>query len=892
MTEQKNSDSDSEPVERDRSTQDHPTQIGAYRILDVLGEGGMAVVYLAEQSEPVKRRVALKIVKLGMDSKQVVARFESERQALAVLDHPNIAKVFDGGIAASGRPYFVMELVHGIPITDYCDDHRLSTNDRVDLFAAACSAVQHAHHKGLIHRDLKPSNLLVGVVDGNPQVKIIDFGIAKATSTSFTDKTLFTKIGQLIGTPQYMSPEQANVTGLDVDTRTDIYSLGVVLYELLVGVVPIDLTAVGEQAMRVAVRERDAPKPSTRITELGDTKDEIAKARSTDAEKLQRQIKGDLDWVVMRAIAKDRTRRYETANALAMECRRFLNHEPVLARPPSAGYLLQRFIRRNRAMVVAGTVALVAILAGAVAATVGFVRATEAEQAALREAETARQVSDFLVDLFEVSDPSEARGNSILAREILDRGAGSIDIDLAGQPEVQAALMNTMGNVYASLGLYGSAQPLLDTALPKSEAAYGRRSTEVARILYGLGGLARLQGDYEVSVSRHQEALAIRTELLGEKHLDIAESLHALGVAFYFQSEYEAAEVVELESLAMYTGLLGENDERVAAVNHSLGSVMHNTDRYEEAEKRKRDSLRVFRNVFGDFHPNVASVLNDLALVLADVGRMEEAEIAFNESLAIWRKIYPDDHPFIAETQAQLAGLFRGMGDVERSDSLYREAIAMLERTVGNEHMLTLRTKDSYGVLLLSTGRFEEAVPIMTETVALHKTLLGKRHVNTGRALNNLATVFFLMGEYAQAEPYYRESLSIRTERLGDDNADTANSKNNLADLLNRLEQYDEAEQLSSEATDSYGSVFSPSHWRAAVARNIHGASLAGLGRYEAAEALILESNTIISEARTGSVYHRMALQRTIDLYEASEQPQKAIPYQDELACMTGAAQC
>ena len=892
MIDDKNTDNESDPTERSDTTQEHPTHIGAYRILDVLGEGGMAVVYLAEQSEPVKRRVALKIVKLGMDSKQVVARFESERQALAVLDHPNIAKVFDGGITDSGRPYFVMELVHGIPITDYCDDHRLSTNDRVELFAAVCSAVQHAHHKGLIHRDLKPSNLLVGVVDGKPQVKIIDFGIAKATSMSFTDKTLFTKIGQLLGTPQYMSPEQADISGLDVDTRTDIYSLGVVLYELLVGVVPVDLTAVGEQAIRVAVRERDAPRPSTRITELGDTKDEIAKARSTDPEKLQRQIRGDLDWVVMRAIAKDRTRRYETANALAMECWRFLKHEPVLARPPSAGYLLHRFIRRNRAMVVAGSIALLAVLAGAVAATVGFVQATRAEQAALREAETARQVSDFLIELFEVSDPSEARGNSILAREILDRGADRVQTELSSEPEVQAALMNTMGNVYANLGLYDSAQPLLDAALPKSEAAYGRRSTKVARILFGLGELARLRGDFDGAVSRHQEALAIRTELLGEKHLDIAESLHALGVAFYFQSEYEAAEVVELESLAMYVELLGENDERVANVNNSLGSVMHNTDRYEEAEKRKRDSLKVFRHLFGDIHPNVASVLNDLALVLEDIGRLEEAETTFNESLTIFRRVYPGDHPFIAETQAQLARLMRAMGDTDRSESLYREAIAMLERTVGNEHMLTLRTKDSFGVLLLSTGRFEEAVPIMTETVALHRTLLGERHVNTGRALNNLATLFFLKGDYAQAESYYRESLSIRTERLGDDNADTANSKNNLADLLNRLGQYEEAEQLASEAADSYGKVFSPSYWRAAVARNIHGASLTGLGRYEEAELLLTESNDVIGEARAGSIYHRMAVERTIELYDAWEKLGEKQQYERQLSCIEQKTDC
>ena len=320
-----------EHTDDQREAGNQPRQIGSYRVLDLLGEGGMAEVYLAEQSEPVKRRVALKIVKAGMDSKQVVARFESERQALAVLDHPNIAKIFDGGIAENGRPYFAMERVKGVPITDYCDDQRLDNKARIRLFIDVCAAVQHAHLKGLIHRDLKPSNILVTVVDGQPQPKIIDFGIAKATTTTLTESTLYTRVGQIVGTPQYMSPEQAGVTGLDVDTRTDIYSLGVILYELLVGVPPLDLIGIGDQAMQIALREKDPPKPSTRLTQLDDTGDEVAKVRGTNTEGLRRQLTGDLDWVVMRAIEKDRTRRYDTVNALAMECKRYLGREPVLA---------------------------------------------------------------------------------------------------------------------------------------------------------------------------------------------------------------------------------------------------------------------------------------------------------------------------------------------------------------------------------------------------------------------------------------------------------------------------------------------------------------------------------------------------------------------------------
>ena len=329
-----------------------------------------------------------------------------------------------------------MEHVKGVPITDYCDDQRVSNQKRIELFIRVCSAVQHAHLKGLIHRDIKPSNILVGIVDGKPEPKIIDFGIAKATTTTLSEATLYTRVGQIIGTPAYMSPEQAGVTGLDIDSRADIYSLGVVLYELLVGSLPLDL-APNDQAMQIALKEKDPPKPITRFSELGDSQVEIARVRNTEPTALRSQLQGDLDWVVMRAMEKDRTRRYETVNALAMECKRYLDREPVLARPPSPGYLLNRFVQRNKLTVAAGALAFAAIVAGAGAAGFGYLRATEAERTAREEAETASQVADFMVDLFQVSDPGEARGNSVTAREVLDRGAAQINEDTEIEPAIK-----------------------------------------------------------------------------------------------------------------------------------------------------------------------------------------------------------------------------------------------------------------------------------------------------------------------------------------------------------------------------------------------------------------------------------------------------------------------
>src|SRR5690349_12881901 len=391
--------------ERPRATVVPPTEkpgdmIGRYKLLEQIGEGGGGVVYMAEQHEPVRRRVALKVIKLGMDTKSVIARFEAERQALALMDHPNIAKVFDAGATETGRPYFVMELVRGTKITEFCDEKSVPTADRLRLFTQVCQAIQHAHQKGVIHRDIKPSNILVTVNDGVPVPKIIDFGIAKATAGPLTDKTFFTAFEQFIGTPAYMSPEQAEMTSLDIDTRTDIYSLGVLLYELLTGSTPFDakeLVAWGIDAMRKTIREKEPARPSTRVSELkGEELTTTARRRGLGAPKLIRLLCGDLDWIVMKCLEKDRTRRYATANGLAMDIQRFLNEEPVLARPPSQLYRLQKLVLRNRMVCLSGTAAVMALLLGTAISTVMFFRERDARtaQALLtREAQLREQAS-------------------------------------------------------------------------------------------------------------------------------------------------------------------------------------------------------------------------------------------------------------------------------------------------------------------------------------------------------------------------------------------------------------------------------------------------------------------------------------------------------------------
>jgi len=732
---------------------DHPLNIGPYEIIRVLGEGGMGTVYEAEETVPVRRRVALKVIRAGQDSREVLSRFDGERRALAMMSHPGIAKVLHAASTDSGQPYFAMELVRGLPITAHCDARRMSVRDRIALFISVCQAVQHAHQKGIIHRDLKPNNVLVEEHDGAVQPKIIDFGIAKAIGANAAESTLLTLSGQAIGTAAYMSPEQADGLSMDVDTRADIYSLGVMLYELLVGQLPIDPSKVGLHSflVRLAAGETDPPTPSARVTALAGEGKTLAELRRTDAGHLSCDLKGDLDWIVMKAMHTDRGMRYETANGLALDLRRYLSDQPVEARPTSAGYRLRKFVSRHRMGVLVGSALILTVVASAVLATVGFVRASRAERVAAREAAAARQVTDFLVGLFQVSDPGASRGNTLTARDILDRGTERVTAELADQPELQARIMQTMGTVHIALGQFEPARALLEDVLRTRERTLGPDDPAVGETLLALGDLARRRGDIEAAERYIVRALEVNTRALGAEHIDvatttsglaalrytqgrtveaeslyrkvlaldarvrqpddprIARDLNGLAAVYWAQKRFAPAESLFKLTLVQQERTLGSTHPSVAATLSNLGSVNWSQGRYAEALPYFQRALPVVERSLGPSHPTTAGVLNNLGEVQWKLRRFAESDSLFLRALAVKRRILKAGDASIAVTLSGLAGLRADQQQYAAADTLYREALEIRERALGAAHPFVGETLRDYAAMLRRAGRAGEA---------------------------------------------------------------------------------------------------------------------------------------------------------------------------------------
>jgi len=805
-------------------------RIGRYKLLEQIGEGGCGVVYMAAQEEPVRRRVALKVIKLGMDTKNVIARFEAERQALAMMDHPNIAKVFDAGATETGRPYFVMELVRGIKITDYCDQNNLSTEARLKLFTQVCQAIQHAHQKGIIHRDVKPSNILVTQNESAAVPKVIDFGIAKATTDQrLTDKTVFTAFEQFIGTPAYMSPEQALMTSLDIDTRTDIYALGVLLYELLTGQTPFDsneLMAVGLDAMRRIIREQEPARPSTRLSTMADIElTAVAQHRQAEPTRLGTLLRGDLDWIVMKALEKDRSRRYETANGLAADIQRHLANEPVVARPPSAGYRFQKLVRRNKFAFVAGSVVLLVLLGGIAASTWQAIRATRAEreqtrlreqaemaqtnearervkaevneQKAEAEAAKSRQVAQFMKDMLKGVGPSAALGrDTTMLREILEQTARGLD-KLKGQPAVEADLRTTLGNVYLDLGEYTNAAAMHREALALRKQLLGDEHSEVASALNLLATALWKQGRRSEAETLYREALAMRRRLFGDENKAVADSLDSVARIVEAQGNLAEAETLWREALALRRKLLGSESAGVAYVLHPLAWTINGRGNRIEAEALSREELAIWRKLYGNDHPNVSWALADLTIFLREQGRIAEAEIAIREALAITRKQAVNNPAAAAPTLRQLAWGFYHQRKPAEAEEVSREELAMNRKVLGSEHPEVAATLDCLATFLNEQGKSSEAETALRECLTIRE----KKLPNTWLTANTrtlLGGSLLTQKKYAEAEPWLLsgyESMKQQKDR-------TSASNGYVRNALQRLVQLYEATAQTEKAAD------------------------------------------------------------------------------------------
>lgn len=791
------------------------TVIGRYKLLEVIGEGGFGTVYMAEQEKPVRRKVALKIIKLGMDTRQVIARFEAERQALAIMDHPNIAKVLDAGATESGRPYFVMELVKGVPITQFCDANNLTPLERLELFVSVCQAVQHAHQKGIIHRDIKPSNVLITRHDDKPVVKVIDFGIAKATGGRLTEKTLFTELRQMIGTPAYMSPEQAGLSDLDIDTRSDVYSLGVLLYELLTGTTPFDIKSLlnaGYAEIQRIIREEEPPTPSTRLSTMKGELPSVAALRKTEPTRLTRLVRGDLDLIVMKCLEKDRARRYDTANGLAADIQRYLAGEAVVAAPPSAGYRFRKFVRRNRVAVTAGTAIALVVLLGLFGTTVGLVWAVrERDRADLAAAEAldargeaqARSRDLEKVVAFQsaqLSDVDVMQMGVRLRQDLLNeiRQAGE---RLHAPIETTEAWVAAADAELAKVDFTGVALSALETnifkpAIKAIDSQFADQPNVRADLLLIVSDTVRRLGLLKLAEQPAVDSLSIRTAELGRSDKKTIEAAKHHALLLEDLGRFNEAERELRECLDLGISEHGENSETTTRVRVNLAMTLFSQSRFEESVEMYKQALPWLRKYAGSLDIDTLSCIGSLGSALNSLKRFDEAEPLLRESIEGLRAVYGENNPRVINAMNNLAGYYRDKKDYDRAKEVYEETLEASRKTLGEDHWLTLMIIDNLGGLHFAQNDTAGAVELTRAALDGRRRVLGDNHAATLRSCFNLARVQESQGEIDDAVALYRRAVKGFRIAYGEFHTYTITARTTLSGLLITSKRFKECEDL------------------------------------------------------------------------------------------------
>ncbi len=791
-----------------RNDDDVGAVFGPYRLVRRIGQGGMGDVFEAEQSEPIRRRVALKVIKQGMDTRAVVARFDAERQALALMDHPCIAKVLDAGATGRGRPFFVMEYVEGEPVTDYCNRRNLTTRARLELFVRICEGVQHAHQKAVIHRDLKPSNILVAEVDGRPVPKIIDFGVAKATTQRLTEMTMFTEMGQLIGTPEYMSPEQAAGGDDDIDTRTDVYALGVVLYELLAGALPFEsaeLRKAGYDAIRRIIIEKTPSRPSTRLGSLGERATAVALAHGTAPQRLRSELRGDLDWITMKALEKERDRRYETANGLAADVRRHLKNEPVTAGSPSTSYRLGKLVRRNRGAFAAGSalVLMLAVLAVSMSVQAGRL-ARERDRTAVQAAK-AERTTEFLQSMLGGISPATARGRDTkLLEEILLNTDRRTRSELAGQPEVEAAIRGTLGLTYTAIGKYPEAMANLRVADSLQTALLGADAVATLTTRCSLGSALHRAGRHAEAEAQLRAVIAAAQAARGPDDAIAVRAMVDLSDLFIRTGKLKESLELGEAAVAAYGRRPDAAPKDALRAKVALAFALANAERYARADTLLNEAIAGYVAAFGADHPQALNARGTLAIIQQYTQQPEAALKTFEAVIADATRVYGADHPETIKARSNLAFLYIKLGRLDEAEATHRELVAATTRIYGADNAETIVSRQNLGNTLLAQGRYPEAEAYLDDLLATCRRVLGADHRRTLAVMGLLASLYDQQRRFPEAAAMLGRIAQDSEGNLGETHAVVVINYYNWAAKLQDMGDNRAAEPVFRAALDRH----------------------------------------------------------------------------------------